>query len=380
MFNQVCSSSNTNDSPTNWSRLCDTCRSAACVLYCCTDSVYLCQTCDQSVHGASQHERVCLCTACENAPAAFTCQADEASLCINCDIEIHSANPLARRHNRVPIPPFPRTVNPTSTDLEGPNRSIFNVENSIITSKTHEELVEEETDSWLLLDLDDTEDKINSEFTYGEEADEYLDFAEYNSCMEHQCQDHSNHQQQNPSVCQGVNASDSVVPVQSFEAKRHLEQQQQQPPPLPPVLQHSIYLDKRYEAHKAAFINVTSDGQRVPMPYPSNYFLKGTSNVSNTLFRYMRGTKELFPKSSLLMPLQFSPSSRNREARVLRYREKRKVRTFEKKIRYASRKANAEARPRVKGRFARKMDSEFEVDQMYSASAEEYGYRIVPSY
>lgn len=37
-----------------------------------------------------------------------------------------------------------------------------------------------------------------------------------------------------------------------------------------------------------------------------------------------------------------------------RYREKRKSRKFEKTVRYASRKAYAEVRPRVKGRFAKK--------------------------
>jgi hypothetical protein len=41
-----------------------------------------------------------------------------------------------------------------------------------------------------------------------------------------------------------------------------------------------------------------------------------------------------------------------REQRVARYREKRKRRTFEKTIRYESRKAYAEVRPRIKGRFA----------------------------
>jgi len=41
----------------------------------------------------------------------------------------------------------------------------------------------------------------------------------------------------------------------------------------------------------------------------------------------------------------------SREARLMRYREKRKNRRFEKTIRYASRKAYAESRPRVKGRF-----------------------------
>lgn len=45
-----------------------------------------------------------------------------------------------------------------------------------------------------------------------------------------------------------------------------------------------------------------------------------------------------------------------RVARVQRYREKRKNRKFQKTIRYASRKAYAESRPRVKGRFAKRAD------------------------
>uniref|UniRef100_A0A0E0ASV3 CCT domain-containing protein n=1 Tax=Oryza glumipatula TaxID=40148 RepID=A0A0E0ASV3_9ORYZ len=43
-----------------------------------------------------------------------------------------------------------------------------------------------------------------------------------------------------------------------------------------------------------------------------------------------------------------------REERVRRYREKRKNRKFQKTIRYASRKAYAEARPRIKGRFVKR--------------------------
>ncbi|RRT49395.1 hypothetical protein B296_00052446 [Ensete ventricosum] len=43
-----------------------------------------------------------------------------------------------------------------------------------------------------------------------------------------------------------------------------------------------------------------------------------------------------------------------REARVTRYREKRRTRLFSKKIRYEVRKLNAEKRPRMKGRFAKR--------------------------
>lgn len=44
----------------------------------------------------------------------------------------------------------------------------------------------------------------------------------------------------------------------------------------------------------------------------------------------------------------------NREARVSRYREKRRTRLFSKKIRYEVRKLNAEKRPRLKGRFVKR--------------------------
>ncbi|KAM7509854.1 hypothetical protein LguiB_008729 [Lonicera macranthoides] len=44
----------------------------------------------------------------------------------------------------------------------------------------------------------------------------------------------------------------------------------------------------------------------------------------------------------------------NREASVLRYKEKRRNRLFAKKIRYEVRKLNAEKRPRIKGRFVKR--------------------------
>ncbi|KAH0671182.1 hypothetical protein KY285_025404 [Solanum tuberosum] len=64
-------------------------------------------------------------------------------------------------------------------------------------------------------------------------------------------------------------------------------------------------------------------------------------------------------------------SGLDREARVMRYREKRKNRKFEKTIQYASRKAYAETRPRIKGRFAKR--TEIEIDSLIAADAS-YGF------
>nr|QZU26828.1 BBX1 protein [Iris germanica] len=82
----------------------------------------------------------------------------------------------------------------------------------------------------------------------------------------------------------------------------------------------------------------------------------------------------------------------DRAARVARYREKRKSRRFEKTIRYASRKAYAETRPRIKGRFAKRggggggteTENDADMDRIFLDSAgflvDNVGYGVVPSF
>lgn len=61
------------------------------------------------------------------------------------------------------------------------------------------------------------------------------------------------------------------------------------------------------------------------------------------------------PRSLLPMdPARRAQLLADRREKVQRFREKKKNRQFTKTIRYASRKAYAEVRPRIKGRFARK--------------------------
>ncbi|KAK8615135.1 hypothetical protein V6N13_068919 [Hibiscus sabdariffa] len=68
----------------------------------------------------------------------------------------------------------------------------------------------------------------------------------------------------------------------------------------------------------------------------------------------------------------------DREARVLRYKEKRKNRKFEKTIRYASRKAYAESRPRIKGRFIKRAENDdvAVIGHMFDSSS----YVFVPDF
>jgi zinc finger protein CONSTANS len=70
-----------------------------------------------------------------------------------------------------------------------------------------------------------------------------------------------------------------------------------------------------------------------------------------------------------------------REARVMRYKEKKKNRKFEKTIRYASRKAYAESRPRIKGRFAKRNTTDMNVmAEAYPVVPEAGGFGVVPAF
>ncbi len=62
----------------------------------------------------------------------------------------------------------------------------------------------------------------------------------------------------------------------------------------------------------------------------------------------------MYVAHSALLLQHYNPFTRTNLVYPCRYREKRKRRTFEKTIRYESRKAYAEVRPRIKGRFATK--------------------------
>ncbi|KAJ7971155.1 CONSTANS-like protein [Quillaja saponaria] len=363
----------------NWARTCDTCRSAACTVYCRADLAYLCTGCDTRIHAAnrvaSRHERVWVCEACERAPAAFLCKADAASLCAACDADIHTANPLASRHHRVPILPI-------SGCLYGPpaaQESIRQGDDGYFTrgdGEEKDEAIDEEGEdeaaSWLFLNPVKNSNKNHSHngYIFGGEVDEYLDLVDYNSCAENQFTDHYNHQQQHYSVPKSY-GGDSVVPVQCGEVEGQLQRQRG----------HQFQLGLEFDSSKAGYgfngsishsVSVTSmDVGIVPE--------STMADVSISHSRPPKGTIDLFSGPCIQIPTQLTPM--DREARVLRYREKKKTRKFEKTIRYASRKAYAETRPRIKGRFAKRTDAEVEVDQMFSTTLiKETAYSIVPSF
>ncbi|KAK6154943.1 hypothetical protein DH2020_009191 [Rehmannia glutinosa] len=308
------------------------------------------------------HDTAALCDACDRAPAAFLCKADAASLCSACDAEIHSANPLARRHHRVPIVPGMfyggLAMEPPGGDAEEDESTV-------------DEEDEDEAASWLLLNPvkngDGQNNDENGPTLFGGAVDEYLDLDDFNSS---QFNDQFNSQQQNFGVSQKSYGGDSVVPIQYQKRKDEIQEQFYQ-----------LGLD--YESSNSGYNYPASLSHNVSLSPPLDVGVVPESTVSESSISHTRppkGTIDLFTGPLIQTPTQLTPM--DREARVLRYREKKKTRKFEKTIRYASRKAYAETRPRIKGRFAKRKDAQVDEEQQIFSSSMigDSGYGIVPSF
>ncbi|XP_019185684.1 PREDICTED: zinc finger protein CONSTANS-LIKE 2-like [Ipomoea nil] len=371
-----------------WARVCDVCRSVTCTVYCRTDAAYLCGGCDAHIHRtATAHERVWVCEACERAPAAFLCKADAASLCATCDADVHSANPLARRHHRVPILPIPSTlygppatgavgsvmIRPTAGDTPEDDDDEFLTHDAGET--TIDEDDEDEAASWLLLNPTPAKNNDNNNNIKEESENACIDLLEYSSCQENQFNDHhynlnQPHHYSIPEKNMSYGGGDSVVPNKTHLQYYTHTQTHHGSFQLQGMEYETSTPGYGYPAFISHSVSVSSmDVGVVPE--------STTSDVSISHSRPPKGTIDLFSGPPVPMASQLGPM--DREARVLRYREKKKTRKFEKTIRYASRKAYAETRPRIRGRFAKRTDAEGEVDQMFFApSMAESGYGIVP--
>jgi len=87
--------------------LCDFCGKQRSMIYCRSDAASLCLSCDRNVHSANalsrRHTRTLLCDRCCSQPAAVRCIEENTSLCQNCDWNGHDAASGATGHKRQAI-------------------------------------------------------------------------------------------------------------------------------------------------------------------------------------------------------------------------------------------------------------------------------------
>ncbi|KAG8075090.1 hypothetical protein GUJ93_ZPchr0006g43516 [Zizania palustris] len=321
---------------------------------------FLCTACDaRPEHARAGHERVWMCEVCEMAPAAVTCKADAAVLCAACDADIHEANPLARRHTRVPVAPI------------GSAAAASVAEEAMLFGTGDAEAVEKAANEQrhaLNLNVEAKDMKLDYLFS---DMDPYLnvDFAHFPHA--------------DSVVPNGAGAGAAIeldftcglgAAKQSYNSNRATS------------LAHS---------GSSSEVGVVPDAicgggdidldftQPKPQPYMP-YTATPPSHSMSSVDVEVVPEKEERPAGAGAAAM-----GEGREARLMRYREKRKNRRFEKTIRYASRKAYAETRPRIKGRFAKRTNHDDDDVGEAEAEAEsavpftymlDFGYGVVPSF
>ncbi|CAL4971042.1 unnamed protein product [Urochloa decumbens] len=313
-------------------RRCEACGGSTAATHCRTcpggdGGAYLCAPCDAG-HARAGHERVWVCEVCERAPAAVTCRADAAALCAACDADIHGANPLARRHERVPVQPIGAAAHAADPLLFA---------------------AVEEKDAAAAAGMVASGAKVDDaklDFLFADVmVDPFLgqDFARFTH-------------------------ADSVVP-NNVSGGGALD--------LDFGGAAGAAVKPSYSSYTAASLGHSGSSSEVGL-VPDAICGSGGSVTGGVIELDFAQSKAAYlpyaatPTHSVssldvgAVPDRSDGGGRvaaaapapaeSREARLMRYREKRKNRRFEKTIRYASRKAYAESRPRVKGRFAKRAD------------------------
>ncbi|XP_057718041.1 zinc finger protein CONSTANS-LIKE 13 [Arachis stenosperma] len=362
--NSTHSASHTQQDKASTPSPCDYCNSSRSVLYCRADSAKLCFKCDREVHSTNQlfskHTRTLLCDSCYDSPASILCSTESSVLCHNCDWESHNLS-LPTVHERGPLEGF--TACPSVSEL--------------LTILGFEDVGKK-----ALLYGDGGGgggdggggEKNSADDFMGCEIEGFSDFFVWDA----------------PSVVSLDDLISSSAPSHNFQAMevpplpknrksscgRHREeilsqlrelansepldldseqQQYLQSGNMSTDLEHDFKTDKfpSYEWHRRSSEPMnqvvplnTLLNEEVAVEHPTSAVSE--NNEGKTPISFKSETVSVVPKAT---PCELT--SQERDSALLRYKQKKKTRRYEKHIRYESRKVRAQSRIRVKGRFAK---------------------------
>ncbi|XP_056866769.1 zinc finger protein CONSTANS-LIKE 8 isoform X2 [Raphanus sativus] len=296
-------------------RDCELCLNKHAVWYCASDDAFLCHVCDESVHRANQvatkHERVCLKTneisngvlqgTTRNPVWHSWFRRKARTPRVRCEKKLQEKVDDEKRREDPRVPEIGGETNEEDEDLtslvpefQGFMEMEFFLSNHDGSEETMRQFnVDHETDAMEDLCYIEEEGKTNGDEAYHEQS--------LMSCK--------NEYDINPTL---------VITKTEENAK-----------------QRNMLLRLNYE-------NVIAAWDKQESPRTATWNQNELNNTSNF---------QLVPPG--IEEKKVSNRS-EREARVWRYRDKRKNRLFEKRIRYEVRKVNADKRPRMKGRFVRR--------------------------
>ncbi|KAK7392345.1 hypothetical protein VNO78_20780 [Psophocarpus tetragonolobus] len=323
-------------------RKCDYCGDFTALLYCRADSAKLCFFCDRRVHFPNQlfskHTRAQLCDACGDSPASMLCSAENSVLCQNCDSEKHH-HEQSQVHHRRPLEGFSGCPSVTQLiTILGLNA------NSMLSISTTEGTSQMDGVSSLnVWNAPSVEDVIastassheNGKGAYRREKEEIISQLRELIKLE---PDLINDAEREEQVLFGNFSTgfDRDVEVNMF-----------------PSYEAGVFCWHGENNDRANQIvpsdtSLTDYGEIVSAKDPS-FTIPGTHTNLNTQAK----PSHSFNSENLSATPKATPYSHERDSALLRYREKKKTRRYDKHIRYESRKVRAESRMRIKGRFVK---------------------------
>ncbi|KAG2611231.1 zinc finger protein CONSTANS-LIKE 9-like isoform X4 [Panicum virgatum] len=386
--------------------LCDFCGEQRSMVYCRSDAASLCLSCDRNVHSANalsrRHTRSLLCDRCASQPATVRCLVENASLCQNCDWNGHATGSSAAGHKR-------QTINcysgcPSSAELSRiwsfvsdipnvapePNCeqgiSMMSISDSGVSNQDNaagDNNLFDIVSATLMSDLDTcdkpfvgsslgagvnllplapdqtagTEDSTTIKVLYTPDKDMFSKDSIYEDfCVDDVDLAFENYEELfGTSHIQMEQLFDDAGIDSYFEVKEVPAGDSTEPKLMQPANSNAVSADSGMSNP-----GVKGDSSVCIPPRQARSSL--SLSFSGFTGESSAGDHQDCVVSSLLLmgepPWQppgpeGSIAGGSRDSALTRYKEKKKRRKFDKKIRYASRKARADVRKRVKGRFVK---------------------------
>ncbi|KAK6149612.1 hypothetical protein DH2020_017137 [Rehmannia glutinosa] len=364
-------------------KLCDFCGEQRSMVYCRSDSACLCLSCDRNVHSANalskRHSRTLVCEKCHCQPAVVRCIEENISLCQNCNWSGHS-EASAMEHKR-------QTINcyygcPSASEFSS-IWSFFSVDRSNCNLEPVSMLLEDGEESQnqcQLMPMDYSTEDGGMDIT----ASDVEQFQSGSPLNQKACSSRiKNPGSTRNTLYQDFNISDIDLSFENYDAlfDEPLDEPQQffENGGIDGLFETGICMKlnamlgssaKKEKMQQACSNQVSGDSitscksdQNVGFTGPADstlsYSFSGLNEECDIgdhpeYGGFSMALIDEHPCTTTCSENQLS--SAIRDVAVLRYKEKRKSRMFDKKIRYASRKVRADVRKREKGRFVKAGD------------------------
>ncbi|CAA0815447.1 Zinc finger protein CONSTANS-LIKE 9 [Striga hermonthica] len=355
-------------------QLCDFCREQRSIVYCTSDAACLCLSCDRTVHSANalskRHSRTLVCGKCQSLPAITRCMDENISLCQNCYWSGHGVSGSQHKTRTIGSYSGCPTVNEFSSIW-----SFFTVDKSGWDVEEGEERAHECQLVWNDFSVEDNAGMD----VLAPNVERFRENGSLNFPGQKACSSRTKHYgTPHDTLYQELNISDTDLSFENYDALFDDAEEFFKNGGMDSLFETENFhgtdcksecvqvetsASTKSETVQPAYSNQVSvdsitscksDDQNICFHGPTQSLsFSGWNGEDDTLDKPRRGDLVMEEHLCNVPCFDYPLSSAIRDVAVLRYKEKRKTRKFDKKIRYASRKVRADVRKRVKGRFVK---------------------------